>query len=118
MKIGNNMKINKGTHGQSMNLSLRTQHKWRDEGYMTANVEKYNGFTKTRHDLFGCIDILAIGNGETVAIQTTSKGNMTSRIKKIEDSEALPRMLESKWRVVVEGWYKQKNKWRCEEFEF
>lgn len=101
-----------------MTLSQRSQLRWKDQGYLVANVEKWNAFTKTRHDLFGCIDILAIGNGETVAIQTTSKANMNSRIKKIEDSDALPIMLASNWRICVEGWYKIKNRWTVKEFEF
>lgn len=101
-----------------MTLSQRSQLRWKEQGYLVANVEKWNAFTKTRHDLFGCIDILAIGNGETVAIQATSKANMNSRIKKIEDSDALPIMLTSNWRICVEGWYKIKNRWTVKEFEF
>ena len=31
-------------------------------------VERWNSFTKTRHDLFGIIDILAIRDGETLAL--------------------------------------------------
>lgn len=101
-----------------MNISQRSQLRWKEQGYLVANVEKWNAFTKTRHDLYGCIDILAIGNKETVAIQTTSKNNMSSRIRKIEDSEVLTVMLESNWRVVVEGWYKVKNRWTVKDFEF
>jgi hypothetical protein len=29
--------------------------------------------------LFGCIDLLAIGNNETVAVQVTSKGHLSDR---------------------------------------
>ena len=101
-----------------MTLSQRSQLRWKNQGYLVANVEKWNSFTKTRHDLYGVIDLLAIGNGETVAIQTTSKSNMSSRIKKIEDPDALPIMLSSHWRVCVEGWFKEKNRWTVKEFEF
>jgi len=87
-----------------MTLTLRTTKHLRQQGYMVATVETYNYFTKRKHDLFGCIDLLAIGNGETLAIQVTSKSNMSSRIHKIEDSEALPEMLRSGWRVLVHGW--------------
>jgi hypothetical protein len=41
----------------------------RERGYQVAPVERWNSFTKQKHDLFGCIDLLAIGNGETVAVQ-------------------------------------------------
>jgi radical SAM superfamily enzyme YgiQ (UPF0313 family) len=89
-----------------MTPSQRTIKHLKDQGYMVANVEHYSYFTKRRHDLWGCIDILAIGNGETLAVQVTSKSNMSARIRKIEDSEALPEMLRSGWRVIVHGWFR------------
>jgi hypothetical protein len=102
-----------------MTPSQRTVAHLRKLGYQTANVEHYNYFTKRKHDLFGCIDILAIGNNETLAVQVTSKSNMSSRIKKIEESEALPEMLRSNWRVIVHGWWKGTNgRYQLKEFEF
>ena len=102
-----------------MTPSQRTVAHLRKLGYQTANVESFNYFTKRKKDLFGVIDILAIGNGETLAVQVTSKSNMSSRIKKIEESEALPEMLRSNWRVIVHGWSKNtKNRFELNEFEF
>jgi hypothetical protein len=102
-----------------MTPSQRTVAHLRKLGYQTANVEHYNYFTKRKHDLFGCIDILAIGNNETLAVQVTSKSNMSARIKKIEASEALPEMLRSGWRVIVHGWWKGINgRYQLKEFEF
>jgi hypothetical protein len=64
-------------------------------------------------------DILAIGNGETIGIQLTSKSNMSARIKKISNSDFLPALLESKWRIVVIGWFKKDNgRYDYKEFEF
>ena len=102
-----------------MSLTLRTIKHLREQGYLVATVEHYNSFTRRKHDLFGCIDLLAIGNGETLAIQVTSRSNMSARIKKIEDSLALPEMLRSKWRILVHGWDKGTNgRYRLKEFEF
>lgn len=102
-----------------MTPSQRTVAHLRKLGYQTANVEFFNYFTKRKHDLYGCIDILAIGNGETLAVQVTSKSNMSARIKKIEESEALPEMLRSGWRVIVHGWWKGTNgRYQLKEFEF
>jgi predicted RecB family endonuclease len=102
-----------------MTPSQRTVAHLRKLGYQTANVESFNYFTKRKKDLFGVIDILAIGNGETLAVQVTSKSNMSSRIKKIEESEALPEMLRSGWRVIVHGWWKGTNgRYQLKEFEF
>jgi len=102
-----------------MTPSQRTVAHLRKLGYQTANVESFNYFTKRKHDLYGCIDILAIGNGETLAVQVTSKSNMSARIKKIEESEALLEMLRSGWRVIVHGWWKGTNgRYQLKEFEF
>jgi hypothetical protein len=102
-----------------MSLTLRTTKHLREQGYLVATVEHYNSFTRRKHDLFGCIDLLAIGNGETLAIQVTSRSNMSARIKKIQDNLALPEMLRSKWRILVHGWDKGTNgRYRLKEFEF
>lgn len=102
-----------------MTPSQRSIKHLRDDGYQVANVESYNAFTKRKNDLFGCIDLLCIGNGETLAVQVTSKSNMSARVKKIEESEALPEMLRSGWRVIVHGWWKNKsNRYELKVFEF
>lgn len=102
-----------------MTLTQRTTKMMQDQGYMVATVEYFNYYTRRKHDLFGCIDLLAIGNGETIAIQVTSKSNMSARIKKIEASEALPEMLRSKWRILVHGWWRGTNgRYQLKEFEF
>jgi len=55
--------------------------------------------------LFGFIDLLAIRKGETLAVQTTSTG-VSSRIKKIMESDYLPKVRDAGWRIVVHGWRK------------
>jgi hypothetical protein len=88
-------------------------------GYKCDLVESYNHFSRRKKDLFNIFDILAIGNGETVGIQITSKSNMSSRIKKISESEFLPELVRSGWRLVVIGWYKKDNgRYDYKEFEF
>ena len=88
-----------------MSPTQRSLKYLRDQGMKTWIVETYNHFARKRVDLYGCIDILAIGNGETWAVQTTSTG-VSSRVKKIQESEYFPVMLESGWRVFVHGWSK------------
>lgn len=56
-------------------------------------------------DLFGCIDIIAVRGPDTLAVQTTSASNITSRIRKVTDSEHLPAMRDAGWRIEVHGWY-------------
>lgn len=100
-----------------MSLTARSAAVLRERGYIVATVEHYNSFTKRKHDLYGCIDLLAIGHGETVAIQVTSKSNTSTRRHKIEEAEAYPEMIRSGWRVVIHGWFKEKNRWQLKEIE-
>lgn len=74
-------------------------------------VERWNSFAKIRQDLW-CFDILAIDlEGNTVAVQVTSKTNVNARIKKIEESDALPHLRRANWTLLVEGWYRDGRKW-------
>ena len=73
----------------------------REQGYTVAIVERWNPFARIRQDLFGFVDLLAIRKGETLAVQTTST-NVSERIKKIQDSEYLPKITPSGTRHVVQ----------------
>ena len=69
--------------------------------------------------MFGILDMVAIGNEETLGIQMTSKSNMSSRIKKIQESDYFVELLRSKWRIIVIGWFKKQNgRYDFKEFEF
>ena len=46
-------------------------------------------------------------------VQVTSKPNMSSRIHKIADSEAVDHIRDAGIAIEVHGWYKEKNRWRC-----
>ena len=88
-------------------------------GYKCEVVESYNSFTKRKKDMFGILDMVAIGNEETLVIQMTSKSNMSSRIKKIQESDYFVELLRSKWRIIVIGWFKKPNgRYDFKEFEF
>lgn len=79
-------------------------------------VERWNPHARVRQDLFGIIDILAVGAGETVAVQTTSASGVSKRIAKITESEALPSLREAGWRILVHGWRKNsKGRWVLRE---
>jgi len=68
-----------------------------------------------RQDLFGFIDVLAISDdGEVLAIQCTSKSNMSARIKKIESNPHLPACRAAGFQIEVWGWFKNKQgRWEC-----
>jgi len=77
----------------------------REQGYTVEVVEKWNSFTKTRKDLFGFIDILAIKRDETLAVQATASG-VSDRLKKIMASDLLPKVREAGWKIQIWGWRK------------
>ena len=77
----------------------------RNLGYLVEVVEKWNSFTRTRKDLWGWADLLAIKRGEVLAVQVTSEG-VANRVKKVTDSETIGRVREAGVRVEVHGWRK------------
>ncbi len=92
-----------------MTPTARSLKHLREQGYTCEVVEKWNSFTRTRKDLFGFIDIMAIREGETLAVQTTSDANVSKRVQKIADHENTPHVRAAGWGIRVHGWRKGKN---------
>ena len=98
----------------------RTLAYLRQNGYDTAIVEKWNDRLKIRQDLFGFIDVLAVGPLGTIAVQTTTKTNFAARWNKIigkgpfpdvkaenralKIREHLLNCLSADWTIEVHGW--------------
>ena len=83
----------------------------RELDYLCAIVERWNPFSKQRQDLWGWCDILAIKRNEVLAVQVTSTG-VSSRIKKIQDSNTVAKVREAGIKIEVHGWRKNsKKKW-------
>jgi len=90
----------------------RTLARLKKENYNLCEVtEKWCSWSKRRKDLFGFIDILAIKDGDTVAIQVTSYSNVSARVKKITESVALGPLRKANWTILVEGWHKKNGRW-------
>lgn len=79
-----------------------------ERGYHADSVDRYDSFSGRTHDLFGIIDVLGVGNGETIAVQVTSRGNMASRRRKIADSDVIDKLRDADWRIELWG-YDQPN---------
>lgn len=95
-----------------------TLKKWKKAGYICAVVEKWNPHAKIRQDLFGCIDVLAVGADGTIGIQSTSYSNISARVRKIEDMpEIVAALRAAGWTIIVEGWRKPKNRWECRQVD-
>lgn len=82
----------------------RTLKHMRGLGYTCQVVEHWNPFAKIRQDLFGFIDVLCLGNDEVVGVQSTSWGNVATRIRKIADHDNVAAVRKSGIRIIVHGW--------------
>jgi len=87
----------------------------RKDGYQAAVVEKWNPHMKIRQDLFGFIDVVGVNPESTgvLAVQTTTKHNMGSRVKKIMDEcgDKAVAWLKAQNRIEVHGWVKVGHRW-------
>lgn len=92
-----------------MSPTQRTLQHLRNLGYRAAVTEHWNPFARRRVDLYGFVDVLAVGMGSTIAVQCTSGSNVSSRVKKIADSDMTPILREAGWKIYVYGWRKGKN---------
>lgn len=91
-----------------MSPTQRTLKHLRENGYLVQVVERWNAFARRRVDLFGFIDLIAIRESETLAVQATSASNVSARVKKIADHEHVGAVRRAGWRIVVMGWAKGK----------
>jgi hypothetical protein len=89
-------------------LSLK---KLREDGWLAEVVERWIPGANIRKDLWGWVDIVALKDGETLAVQTTSYSNMSARAKKIAESETVAEVRKANWSIQVHGWHKKDNRW-------
>ena len=75
-----------------------------DLGYSAEVVERWDAFSRRKHDLFGIVDILAVGNGHTLAVQVTSRGNMAARRRKALESPHIDDIVGAQWMYEVWGY--------------
>lgn len=88
--------------------TARTLEYARKKGWDAAVVERWNPHAKVLHDLFGCIDILALdGRDGVLAIQATSDlnaGNSGRRCEKVAAEPRAIRWLRAGGRLEVWAW--------------
>jgi hypothetical protein len=85
----------------------------REEGWLAEVVERWIPGANIRKDLWGWTDIVALKDGETLAVQTTSYSNMSARAKKIAESETIAEVRKANWTIHIHGWHKVNNRWVC-----
>ena len=77
----------------------------REEGYLVSIVEHWNPFARIRQDLWGWCDLLAIKENEVLAVQVTASA-VSTRIKKIQESETISCVRKANIKIHVHGWRK------------
>jgi hypothetical protein len=105
--------------GKKLNAAQRSLKLLRDQGFTAEVCEKYvsrpfgnavGGFSGGfRKDLFNFMDILAFSNDEVIAVQTTSRQQMTAHLRKFrrdaETADAIRKWLFGlRRRMFVHGW--------------
>ena len=84
----------------------------RDEGWpLVEVVEKWNPHARIRQDLFGFIDVIAVGPSGTLAVQTTSASHVAERMRKIAEHANVAAVRDAGWSIHVHGWAKKSNRW-------
>jgi hypothetical protein len=81
----------------------------RAHGWTVEVVEKWTRNPATgvqiKHDLFNLFDILGVKDDVTIAVQTTTKHNIGSRLKKIAADEVTAKLHRAGWLLVCHGWW-------------
>lgn len=95
-----------------MNSRASRSKQWLErQGYRVAITERWNPFARVRQDLYGIIDLLAIGPGiipsKIWGIQVTGGGgDVAAHVTKALASAALPLWLQSGGLFSIIGWRK------------
>lgn len=91
-----------------MSPTQRTLKELKRQGWPLVEItERWNPWSKTRHDLFNFCDVLACRQDEILAIQCTSGTNVSARLTKIRDNPAhLIWLASPSRRLEVWGWRK------------
>lgn len=102
----------------------KARNHFRKNNYLVATVEHWNSFVKIRQDLFGFADLLVIDpfKQRTIAVQVTSRSNVSTRKRKICDYDPEDKKnvsynaycwIKSGNEILVQGWDKKKK--RCKD---
>ena len=92
---------------------LREVEKWP----LVEVVERFNPHARIRQDLFGFVDVLAVGPRGVLAVQTTSAANVSSRIRKIAEHDNVSHVREAGIAIRVHGWRKRVGRWELHRDE-
>lgn len=83
----------------------RTRTELESRGYTYWKTEYWNHYARKRKDLIGCLDAIGLKPGSPIlGVQTTSRGNVSSRLVKIKDQPLARLWLETGNSIEIHGW--------------
>lgn len=100
-------------------LNPRTIDELAKAGYVAEVVEYFDGHSNRKHDLYGCIDIIAARPSEILAVQVTTLDHVQARLKKAKQSKGLRAWLQGGGKFEVWGWHQRRGEgtlWECRWF--
>jgi hypothetical protein len=97
----------------SLTPTQLTLRKLREDGWPLVEVtERWNPHARIRQDLFGFVDVLAVGPRGVLGVQCTSADNVSSRVRKIADHPNVGHVREAGIALHVHGWKKKQGRWQ------
>lgn len=95
----------------SISRLSRAMKYYRDQGYTVNKVEIWNPYDRKNHDLFGILDLVAVGHGTFMGIQVCGGGDFAAHDRKIKAAEISVELLQVPgFRLVLIGFRKVKYK--------
>lgn len=95
-----------------MTPTARSLEQCRKNGWLADVVERRIPHSFITKDFLGFVDIIAVGDGKTMGIQTTSGSNHAARVRKIitERQDAARAWLGAGNLILVWSWSKRRNR--------
>ena len=84
----------------------------REEGWIVDKAEYWNHFGQNRRDLFNFIDVMALKPKKIMAVQVTSRDQISVRRNKIFGLDKARAWLEAGGLIEIHGWDKPRGRWR------
>lgn len=83
----------------------RTRQNLESRGYVYWKTEYWNHHARKRKDLIGCLDAIGLKDGDPIlGVQTTSRGNIAARRRKILANPLAKLWLLAGGEIEVHGW--------------
>lgn len=103
---------------QAPTMQLTLRH-FRKLGYLCHVSEHWDAFARRRRDLYNFSDLCAVKDGELLMIQTTTKGQISTRSRKMDGLKSAHLLHTVPGvKLLIVGWAKPKHRWEITIFRW